>query len=231
MSLYLLVLLFSLSIPLLFSFHPKIQFYKFFYSTFLALFSSSIFFIIWDIWFTKMQVWGFNKKYHSDFIFFNLPIEEVLFFFIIPFCCLFTYFVFRKFKIFNFKIKKPFIFIFILLLVFLIVMFYQNKYTLSVCVLSLIILFHILSRDMWWHGYFFSTYFVISFIPFILVNGILTGFITDAPPVWYDINHIIGLRLGSIPIEDFLYNFILLYFNFFLFELYNLKLNFIKFIK
>ena len=158
MSLYLLVLLLSLSIPLLFSFHFKIKFYKLFFPAFLSLFSTSIFFIIWDIWFTKMQVWGFNKKYHSDFILFNLPLEEVLFFFVIPFCCLFTYFVFRKFKIFNLKIKKTFLLLFIFLLVFLIIMFYQNKYTLSVCVFSLMILFHILYRYRYWHGYFFSTY-------------------------------------------------------------------------
>ena len=48
----------------------------------------------------------------------------------------------------------------------------------------------------------------------------LTGFITEQPPVWYNDNSIIGYKLLTIPVEDFLYNFILLYSNVILFEYY-----------
>jgi len=76
-----------------------------------------------------------------------------------------------------------------------------------------------------WNGYFFSTYIIISLIPFIIVNGILTGCLDpETPAVWYNSNEIIGFRVLTIPIEDFLYNFMLLYTNFFLFEFYSSKI-------
>ena len=60
-----------------------------------------------------------------------------------------------------------------------------------------------------------------SLIPFIIVNGILTGYLDfNNPPVWYNNAEIIGLRFLTIPVEDFLYNFVLMYINYMLFEFY-----------
>ena len=54
-----------------------------------------------------------------------------------------------------------------------------------------------------WIGYFLSTYIIITLIPFIVVNGVLTGFLDNInPPVWYNINEIIGVRIITIPIEN-----------------------------
>lgn len=224
MSLYFTVLLSSFLIPFIFSFHNKINFNKFFFPVFLTLTSTSIFFIIWDIYFTSIQVWGFTNEYHSSFVITNLPIEEILFFFIIPFCCLFTYFVFAKYSIFNFKVSVNFLILICIALALLAILYYDKTYTMSVISLSILILIHIIFSKPKWIGYFFSMYFVISLIPFLIVNGVLTGFITEQPPVWYNDNSIIGYKLLTIPVEDFLYNFILLYSNVLLFEYYKKRI-------
>ncbi|MEZ4910932.1 MAG: lycopene cyclase domain-containing protein [Saprospiraceae bacterium] len=54
-------------------------------------------------------------------------------------------------------------------------------------------------------------YFYIFVLPFFLiVNGILTGSGIEEPVVWYNPDHHIGLRVGTIPIEDAFYGFLLI---------------------
>ena len=218
MSLYFKVLLFSFIIPFIFSFHQKIKFYKFFKQIAASLSLIGFFFIIWDIYFTKIGVWGFDKKHHSSIMLSNLPLEEVLFFFIIPFVCVFTYFVLSEKKVLNLNINTIFLKLICILLIVLAVLFFKNAYTVSVLILTILILLYIIYYRPDWIGYFFSMYLIIHIFPFLLVNGVLTGYITDLPPVWYDSNNIIGVRLGTIPVEDFLYSFILLFLNTSLFE-------------
>ena len=220
MSLYLKLLLISLSIPFIFSFHPRIRFYKSFSSAFLSITITSLFFILWDIYFTDIKVWGFTEIHHGDGLIMNLPIEEVLFFFVIPFCCMFTYFTFKKFDVLKMNRNVKLFRFLAVLLIILSIIYYENAYTLSVFIYSSIILFYISSVDKKWFGYFFGTYLLISLIPFIIVNGILTGIITQEPPVWYNPQEIIGIKCFTIPIEDFFYCFCLLFTNFLLFEIF-----------
>jgi len=225
MSLYLNILFFAFIIPFIFSFHYKIKFNKYFLILFITLFSSSIPFIIHDIYFTYKEVWGFNEEHHSGILLMKLPLEEILFFIIIPFCCLFTYFVFKKFKKFNLRYNRKILRLFSFILFVIGLIFYERSYTLIVFLFSALFLLNISYSKSKWNGYFFSTYIIISLIPFIIVNGILTGCLDpETPPVWYNSNEIIGFRVLTIPIEDFLYNFMLLYTNFFLFEFYSSKI-------
>ena len=50
-------------------------------------------------------------------------------------------------------------------------------------------------------------------IPFILVNGALTGLFLNQYVVWYNQNEILGLHLFTIPIEDIFYSYQLILLN------------------
>ena len=225
MSLYLKILLFSFIIPFIVSFNSKIKLNNYFLPLSIALLVSAIPFVLGDIYFTYLGVWGFNPEYHSGILVGNLPLEEILFFLIIPFCCLFTYFVLKKFEKFNLSYNGIVLKSFALILLVIGLIFHERSYTLIVSLFSSLIMLNISFSKSKWNGYFFSTYIIISLIPFIIVNGILTGYFDlNFPPVWYNSNEIIGVRVLTIPIEDFLYNFILMYTNFFIFEFFCNKL-------
>ena len=99
---YLFVNLACISIPLIASFYKSYPFYKSWKYFFKANLIVSFLFIIHDIYFTSIEVWGFNQDYLINFFIFNLPLEEVLFFICIPYACVFTYFVFSKYVPDNF---------------------------------------------------------------------------------------------------------------------------------
>ena len=56
----------------------------------------------------------------------------------------------------------------------------------------------------------FMLTYLIALIPFLIVNSILTGSFTEEPVVWYNDTHNFGIRLGTIPLEDTVYNLLLL---------------------
>ena len=57
-------------------------------------------------------------------------------------------------------------------------------------------------------------------IPFLLINGFLTGSFSD-PIVTYNADHIIGFRILNIPIEDCFYNLIMLLITLFFYDKLN----------
>ena len=89
---YFLILACSLAGPLTLSFDKKVQFYKKWKAAFTAMLLPAVFYIFWDGIFTHLQVWFFNEQYVVPNTFVNnLPLEEVLFFFVVPYCCTFIY--------------------------------------------------------------------------------------------------------------------------------------------
>ena len=218
--LYLLINFFTIIIPFIFSFHPSIQFYKHFLSFIKSIFLTCLIFIVWDIFFTHLGVWGFNKKYIIGVYFFNLPIEEVLFFICIPFACIFTIFCFDKFKKIpiNYKVEKMIHIIIYFLSLSIILFFYKKKYPLFVFV-SLPILIIVL-KYIFKVNWLIKVYFVYLFllIPFLIVNGILTGTGLQEPVVWYNVNQIIGIKILTIPVEDIFYGLELIILQYGLFE-------------
>ena len=51
----------------------------------------------------------------------------------------------------------------------------------------------------------FLVSYVFILIPFFIVNGILTGSFIIDQIVWYNNDHNMGIRIGTIPFEDIFY--------------------------
>jgi lycopene cyclase domain-containing protein len=203
---YLLVDLLSLSAPFLFSFHPRIKLYKYWTALLPAIAITAFFYLIWDSWFTHRALWGFNPTYVVGLYIGNLPIEEVLFFICIPYACLFTYECLSAVVSTGFlKRNNRLINISLTLLLFMAAIFFRSKpYSASAfIILSVMIFAGSLFRACWLPQFY--TVYGILLIPFLIVNGVLTGTGLSAPIVWYNPAAIIGFRILTIPLEDIFY--------------------------
>ena len=223
MSTYFQVLAFSIIIPLIFSFHHKIQFYKKWPMFIKANILVTIPFLIWDELFTRYGVWGFTNEHLIGAYLFNLPIEEILFFIIIPYCCVFTYEVFLKLSLNNNQMTQVLTLVLGIIILLIGILLYTKIYT-AVTFISLGILLIILfSQNKKFINTFYLTYIVITASFFIIVNGILTGGTLENPPVWYNDREILNIRIWTIPIEDFFYSMLLILSNIWLFEIFKSK--------
>lgn len=209
MSLYLFLNLASIFIPFLYSFENRMKYIKRWKAVFSSIIITAIFFIIWDIVFTKMGVWSFNPRYHSGINFFDLPIEEWLFFICIPYSSIFIHFAFHYFcptVSLSDKTVRRIYGILMLILLPTIVFHYDKWYTvINYSVLVLLLTYTVYKVPTILNTFFIT--FLIILIPFTIVNGILTGSFIDEPVVLYNNDENLGIRLGTIPIEDIGYAF------------------------
>jgi len=213
MSLYFILLLSSVAVPFILSFDKKLQFWRQWKYLFPAIFVVAAVYIFFDVLMTKAGVWGFNPRYHSNLLIFKLPIEEWLFFVVIPYASIFLHdaFVlyFPQIKLNN-RVSKI-ITVALLSILILIVLFNLNK-TYTVYIYSTLIV----ALGIYWFSksniinHFYIT-FLLILIPFLIVNGILTGSFIESEVVWYNSDENLGIRFFTIPVEDFAYGFSMIF--------------------
>lgn len=218
---YLLLLLGSLFFPLAYSFDSRISFYKRWTSLFISIGIVAAFFIAWDIYFTNQGIWSFNPNYVLGWNISSLPLEECLFFVIVPYACVFIYDALKYF------IKQDYLrpyakyitIAFIFTLAILAFMNQDKSYTFVTFILTASFLgFHYVIFKEKYLGRFYMAY-LVHLIPFFVINGILTSF----PVVLYNNQENLGIRIGSVPIEDTMYSMLLLLMNITLYEYLNSK--------
>lgn len=198
-DIYLIINILALLGPLLLSFDKKVAFYKSWPRFVPAFLMMGAIYLPWDIIFTYMMYWGFNPDYLVGIDLLYLPLEEWMFFFIIPYCFLFIYECVLAY--FPNTEKKTYLPAYFFIGVAISQAYYGGIYSNTnfyVVCLALILVYKYLNQAFWWS-------YLITLFPFLLFNGILTGSFTPEPIVWYSSEVFSNVRIFTIPAEDFIY--------------------------
>ena len=215
MYVYLALEIFAILVPLIYSYDRKLQFYVKIKSVAVSLVIVGSFYILADILFTKYGIWGFNPKYHSSIVLFKLPLEEWLFFIVIPYASLFLHdtlvYLFPNVQLSNWRTKV--ISAVVVMILGAVVFFNTDKaYTAIYGSVTIFAIFLASIGSSQLLNRFYLT-FIVILVPFFLVNSVLTGSFIPEEVVWYNNSENLGLRIFTVPVEDISYAFSLILFN------------------
>lgn len=162
-------------------------------------------FIIWDVIATRDGHWAFNEEFILGPKILGLPIEEILFFFLVPIVMIIVWYLVR-YRVVERYIDLNFLYRPVLVILLLSsVMTVHRPYAFIVTGIATFFWF-IAARTDYFNSYRYIIFQSVLYALFFISNTILTW----PPVVTYSDQAIMGLRIGTIPIEDFLYNFVLI---------------------
>jgi lycopene cyclase domain-containing protein len=207
-SLYLVLDLAVAAFPVALSFDRRVRFFRRWPAAMLSALIVSVPFIAWDSLMSARGAWGFNPRFSGDIRILHLPPAELLFFFVVPFACIFLYEVACAYwRDGTARPRRAPWLAAAAALAALAFAAAPRMYTAGV--LAAAALFFLLSamlapdmlasRRVWLSLLF-------SYLPFLAANGVLTAL----PVVTYAPWAILGPRVHTIPVEDFLYSLTLL---------------------
>ncbi len=216
---YFLILAASLAGPLLLSFDKKVAFYKNWKYLFPAILIPALLYIVWDFYFTTKGVWSFNENYVIGIKLYNLPVEEVLFFFVVPYCCLFVYECIRSYfpGVQNIVWADKLLLALAVVLFITGIIFYKKYYTGWTFIFTSIFIaaLHFINKKIKiFNAGLFMVSYAVMLIPFLIVNG----FLTAIPVVLYNNAENLGIRIYTIPFEDVFYGMLLILLNVTIYE-------------
>lgn len=215
MSLYFWLLLGSIVVPLFLSFDKRLHFYTQWKYVLPSVVVVAFVYILFDTHFTRHGLWGFNDRYLSGILIFNLPLEECLFFIVVPYASIFLHESILEYfpQVKLGKLSNSILVWSVLAGSFLLVVFNTGKiYTLYIFIKLMLVLVLALLLNSKSIRSFFLTFLVIL-IPFLIINGVLTGSFIHDEVVWYNNAENLGIRIFTIPVEDFAYAFSMILLN------------------
>lgn len=151
--------------------------------------------------------WSYNAQFISGIRLFELPIEEVLFFATVPFACLVVWHVVNRFSHAAVPVWLPRVVLAGVVVVSIALaaaatgaMRTLVDASITAFIAGILWRTPLIRRRSWlyWNG--------IILVLFIIFDTILTAL----PVVTYNASAMTGLFIGTVPVEDFLYNFSLL---------------------
>jgi lycopene cyclase domain-containing protein len=218
-STYFVILAASLAGPLALSFDKKVAFYTKWKYLFPAMLLPALLYISWDSYFTGIGVWSFNPDYVTGINIAGLPIEEVLFFFIVPYCCVFIYECVRVYftRINNDDAGDKILKVLAVVLFIAGALYFKKLYTSYTFIFFAIFVSLFIGFRKYFQGFntaIFLVSYAVILVPFLLVNG----FLTAIPVVIYNDTENLGIRIYTIPFEDVFYGMLLVFMNIVIYE-------------
>lgn len=167
----------------------------------------SMAFIVWDIIAARAGHWGFSTEFTLPFRQLGLPLEEVAFFFTIPFGCMLVWDALEGLQGTVSQMMVRVMTSVIGLASFLIVFMHLDRgYTRVAGFVALLVLIILITQRALVQSRRFWHFQAITLGLFVVCNLVLTGL----PIITYGAGQIIGWRFVTIPLEDFFFNFALL---------------------
>ena len=207
---YLFIDLLILLVPLLFTFHRRIRYDRRFPALAGSIAVVAPCYLAWDVLAARRGEWSFNAAHVLGVEVLGLPVEEILFFVVVPYSCLFIYESLALFRADRaLRLPRRWLAGAALVLAALALLAGGRGYTwkaLASC--ALFLSFGCVARPYFVASARYWVWLGICYIPFLVFNSVLTML----PVVEYGDAAILGPRIGTIPVEDFLYNFSLLSF-------------------
>lgn len=177
-----------------------------------TLFIPAAVFVFLDILVTGF-FWDFNPQYVFDWRFFNLPLEEVSFFFIVPLACLFLWANIQKFIADKeFAVRKTGERLIVSIFGVLAILFFLQNfwYSAGICFLMFLVLVWAQKEGI---NLLFGRRQVLFLVLVLLLTTIFNGYLTWRPIVVYNPEIKTNLNIFTIPIEDYVYGLALVFFN------------------
>lgn len=206
---YLIFNIIVISGPIFFGSLKNFYFLNHFKDAIFSVTISAIPFLIWDVVVTERH-WFFAEEYTLGLRILGLPIEEIMFFFTVPYACLFTWQMVKKYlKSDQNLISQNSVIIIIVAFIFggVYSLFIGKEYTaLASLFFSVSILIDriygakIFTTKLFWIYFGFVSFFTLVF----------NGYLTWRPIVTYDEIYQLDFRIFTIPIEDFFFGFALM---------------------
>lgn len=208
MSVYLLINIAIVIFPLLLSLFPYFKFREKWPALFTSILLVGGSFIIWDSLVTLRGDWSFNPAFVMGYRLLGLPVEEILFFFTVPYSCIFLYEGLVRFTRERTLSHPKYLYLFLGVALILAAWFFRDKgYTfLALFVPGVIFLLGanklkaLFSSQLYWLWILDCTFLFLIF----------NYYLTSLPILIYNPQAILNIRVLTIPIEDFFYNFSLL---------------------
>jgi lycopene cyclase domain-containing protein len=200
---YLLFNIIILAGPLAMSFEPTLRFIKQWRIVLAAIVLSGVPYVVWDAAVANRH-WFWNVNYTLGPRFLKMPFEEYLFFFTVPYACLFSREVIRKFL--PNEQRQDFewirVLLFALVPVGIVVFRTGREYTgLMLSALGVVaFLDRQLRTDMLLQT---RSYWYCLLV--LVTTLIFNTYLTARPMLIYDNFYQLGYRIGTIPVEDFGY--------------------------